>query len=204
MRIIGLTGSSGSGKSLIAKYFGEHGCAIIDADLVSHTVTNSNTSCQQDLSLAFGEDLIRPDGTLDRVRLAAIVFSDQEKLETLNKIVLPYILEEIGKRISELKQAGYHMLLLDAPTLFEAGADSICDFIIAVCADPEIKLKRIMERDKLSIEAASMRMGAQKDDSFYHAHANLVLYNDKSQEELFQKVSVVFKELLKQFDIKSL
>jgi dephospho-CoA kinase len=197
--VIGLTGQSGSGKSFLSSCFLEKGIPVIDADKVSHRVTGSDPDCMNAIRMAFGASVFDEDGLLNRKRLGRIVFSDPEKLKLLNKTVFPFITREIEAQINAAESAGQSLLLLDAPTLYEAGADRFCSFVVAVCAPFEFRLKRIVERDGLSKEAALLRLSAQHEDAYYEEKADLVLYNDGTKEEFLKKADELIEVLIRRF-----
>ncbi|MEG2074402.1 MAG: dephospho-CoA kinase, partial [Angelakisella sp.] len=132
----------------------------------------------------FSPLIIDKDGNLNRRKLAQIVFRDGEKLERLNSIIFPYILEEAAQDIQKAKQAGAKLIVLDAPTLFESGADSFCDKIVVVSADDTTRLGRIMKRDKISPDEAARRMGSQHTDEFFASHADYIISNSGDSVEL--------------------
>jgi len=199
MKVIGLTGQSGSGKSFLGQIFTENGIPSINADEVSHKVTGSDPGCLSALRRAFGDGIFEADGTLSRKKLGAVVFSAPEKLTLLNRTVFPFINREIERRIAEEEARGTELVLLDAPTLYEAGADRYCDFVAAVCAPFEARLERIIERDKISREAALLRLRAQHDDAFYREKADAVLVNDADKEAFAKKINELIYTLRERF-----
>ena len=199
MKVIGLTGQSGSGKSFLGQIFTENGIPSINADEISHKVTGSDPECLSALRQAFGDGVFESDGALSRKKLGAVVFSDPEKLVLLNRTVFPFINNEIERRIAEEASKGAKLVLLDAPTLYEAGADRYCDFVAAVCAPFEARLERIVERDQISREAALLRLRAQHDDAFYRERADVVLVNDADKEIFAEKISELIHTLYKRF-----
>ena len=197
--VIGLTGQSGSGKSFLSSRFSEKGIPVIDADAVGQKVTGGNPGWLRALRAAFGNNIFEPDGSLNRKKLGAVVFSNPAKLELLNQTVFPFITREIGRLIADEDAAGGRMLLLDAPTLYEAGADRFCRYVVAVCAPLEFRLQRIMERDSLSKESALLRISAQKDDSYYADRADFILHNDGTKEEFLRKADELIELLTRRF-----
>ena len=159
--VVGLTGQTGAGKSTVSKIFASNGFAVIDADHVARQVVEKGTKCLDEIIDFFGEGVVCEDGTLNRKALAAIVFSDKAKLETLNTITYPYITGEILRQIRVHSMKGEKLILLDAPTLFESRADDFCEIIISVLADADIREKRIISRDGLTQEQARKRMNSQ-------------------------------------------
>lgn len=178
--ILGLTGPSGAGKSLVAKHLRDaHGFAWIDTDAVYHELTSSPSPCLDELQEAFGTGIIK-DGALNRPALAAIVFAGgaQDKLLLLNAITHKHVIAESAKRIEAAKERGARGAILDAPLLFEAGADALCTHTCAVLADRAVRKARITARDNLSEDAADKRLDAQKPDAFYAERADFVFENN--------------------------
>ena len=154
MKIIGLTGGSGTGKGTVAARMRSLGAGWVDADAVYRGLCAENRAMLDALDAAFG-GVTDENGALDRPKLAKIVFSDPEKLAELNRITTPYI--RAASLAAIRAQSACPVVLYDAPTLFEAGADDFCDAVIAVLAPHDTRVSRIIERDHLPEEAASMR-----------------------------------------------
>ncbi len=154
--ILGLTGGTGSGKSLISAYLEKKGAYIIDADKLSRDITGKNGIAIPEIEKYF-PDVVK-DGVLDRRALGKIVFSDREKLSLLNEITHKYIKQLTEEEIK--KSEG--LIVLDAPLLYEAGEDKLCDKVLFVSADDEIRLERIIKRDNLSYDDAKKRIEARK------------------------------------------
>lgn len=176
--ILGLTGQTGAGKSTLHSVAEEKGFYVIDCDKVAHSVLDQNEQLKSALVKAFGD--ILSDNKIDRKKLAARAFSSKENTELLNKTELPFIINKINCIIENAKS---EYIMLDAPTLYESGADSICNFVVALLASEEIRKKRIIERDNLSEEAAELRLSAAKTDDFYIERADKIIYNNGSIEE---------------------
>ncbi len=170
--IIGLTGPTGSGKTTLCETAAEMGFSVIDADKVAHEVTDKNEVCKAELENAF-HDILGADGSLNRKALAAKAFRDKVSTETLNRITLPHIMKEIEIIINESGDK----ILLDAPTLYEAGADRLCHSVIGVLAPESIRLRRIMARDGIDQSAARLRMSAGKPDEFYREKCSIIIEN---------------------------
>lgn len=160
-RIVGITGPSGSGKSLLSREIEKLGIPTIDADAVYHDMLIPPSRCLDAIALAFGKDILSADGSLDRTVLATRVFADPEQLDLLNRTVLPIVIEEINEMISALDANGAHTVALDAPTLIESGFYKSCDMVIAVIAPISDRTERIMKRDGISLERAKARVTSQ-------------------------------------------
>ncbi len=196
MRIIGLTGPTGSGKSTVAELLREMGCAVIDCDKVAREVVEKGSPLLDALSEAFGDAVLRADGSLDRKGLAAKAFCDAESTELLNSIMLPFIAERIKERLMLLSDDGVDITVLDAPTLFESGLDSECDSVIAVLCNEKIRKQRIISRDNLTEEQAKVRLKASKPDSFYTERTKHIVLGDKTVSEVKVAVTKIIGELL--------
>ena len=177
MKIIGLTGLTGAGKSTVAQKLIAYGCYHIDADKVAREVINNNENVKNKLKKRFGNDVINADGTTNRPLLASRAFADEESTNALNEITHPAVIEEIKSIIKDMEEVGYRGIIIDAIALFESGLDSLCDFNVTVIAPKEIRLERIMKRDNITEEKALERINAQKDESFFTSRADFVLWN---------------------------
>lgn len=181
MKIIGLTGPSGAGKSTVAGFFAAYGIPAIDADRVYHDILAAPGPCTDELTAAFGRDVLNESGLVDRKKLGAAVFGRPDtpaRLHTLNGITHKYVMAKVREETENYRRNGVRAVLFDAPQLFEAGADRTCDLVIGVLADKTHRLRRIMRRDGIDEAAALARLAAQKDDDFYRARCDLVLENN--------------------------
>ena len=196
--ILGLTGPSGAGKGVVAQHLRDaHGFAWIDTDAVYHDLTSSPSACLDELRAAFGDGVIK-DGALHRPALAAIVFSPdaKDKLELLNRITHKHVLAVTEQRIEQARHDGATGAIIDAPLLFESGADATCTHTLAVLADKETRLARIMARDNLSAEAAQKRLDAQKTDDYYCERADFIIKNNGDIQSVQTYADALVKELL--------
>lgn len=185
--VIGLTGQTGAGKSSVSKIIRSQGITVIDCDAVSREVVANEKGCLADMALEFSIAILNMDGTLNRKRLAEIVFSDSKKLERLNALIFPYIRSYLKDKLELLEAQGERVVVLDAPTLFESGIDADCDSVISVIAPEALRLNRIVVRDHLTDEEARRRIAAQHKDSFYTTRSQIVIINDKDEQELHVK-----------------
>lgn len=179
--VIGLTGKTGAGKSLVASLFAEKGCVIIDCDKIARELTADGSPFVKTLCENFGED-IAENGVLDRKKLASVVFADEEKLHLLDSLTHPEIIRiSLGRAEKAVKE--HRPAVIDAPLLFECGIDRNCDITVAVTAPDDVRLRRIMKRDGISEEAAKARMASQKlTDAYYRGHADYVINNPDTDE----------------------
>ncbi|MBR2454922.1 MAG: dephospho-CoA kinase [Clostridia bacterium] len=196
MKIIGLTGLTGAGKSTVAQKLMAYGCYHIDADKVAREVINNNENVKNKLKERFGDDVIHDDGTTNRPLLATRAFADEQSTNDLNNITHPAVTEEIQSIIKDMEEVGYRGAIIDAIALFESGEDALCDFTVAVVAPKEIRLERIMKRDNITEEKALERINAQKDESFFTSRADFVLWNYPPYD-----LNVEIKPIILQLDL---
>ena len=189
--VLGLTGQTGAGKSSLKSIAEKLGYFVIDCDIVAHAELEKDEA-KAALVSAFSADILNADGTLSRSALAARAFESEEKTELLNSTVLPFIVKEINAII---EKTGADKILLDAPTLYESGADSMCDFVIAVTADSLLRKKRIIERDKLTDAQAQSRINAGKSVEFYKERANVVIKNNGNLEEFQNEFEYIINNI---------
>lgn len=183
MKIIGLTGGSGAGKTRVAACFAALGAGTVDADAVYRALCASCRPMLDEIGAAFG-DVLDGTGALDRPKLAKAVFSDPEKLKKLSEITFPYIRAASEARFAALADEGRRVILYDAPTLYQTGADAMCDAAIGVVAPRETRVARIMARDGISREAACARIDSQPDESFYRRRCDFIIENGEDAEPL--------------------
>lgn len=196
MKIIGLTGLTGAGKSTVAQKLMAYGCYHIDADKVAREVINNNENVKNKLKERFGDDVINDDGTTNRPLLATRAFADEQSTNALNEITHPAVTEEIQSIIKDMEEVGYRGIIIDAIALFESGEDALCDFTVAVVAPKKIRLERIMKRDNITEEKALERINAQKDESFFTSRADFVLWNYPPYD-----LNVEIKPIILQLDL---
>ena len=188
MRIIGVTGPSGSGKTVLTEYFSNLGVPTLDADALYHSMLIPPSACLDAICDAFGNDVLSPDGTLNRTALSKIVFNDPKKLKLLNKTVLDIVIKKIRELISDLEAQGKTCVIVDAPTLIEAGFDKECDEVVVIIAPKNERILRISERDSIDVESATARVEAQKSDDFYVSAADYVILNNKGESEYLSQI----------------
>lgn len=191
MKIIGLTGASGSGKSVIAKMFG---FPIVDADKAAR-VAVEDKDCLNALVESFGKEILNEDKTLNRKELAKRAFISKEKTDVLNSITHPFIIKIMNDEIEKLKLNGEKAIVLDAPQLFEAKCEDICDVVIGVLADKNIRMKRIIARDNINEDDASIRLSAEKSDEFFKSRCDYVIINNGSVETLKLNADEILRKI---------
>lgn len=195
MVIIGLTGGSGAGKGTACLFFEKLGCAVVDADATYRALCSTCRPMLSELSAEFGE-VLSVDGSLDRKKLGAIVFSDPQKLTRLNQITHPYVRAAAREAFGRYAQEGRKACIYDAPTLFEAGADTLCDVRVGVIADRDIRLARICARDGIDKAYAAKRINSQKSDEWYQQHCDYIITNNSDPASLEKQVRTVFKNIM--------
>jgi len=195
MKIIGVTGTTGSGKSTFCRLLSKYGIKVIDCDKIYNDVTLKNEDCLSKLKENFPV-AVDGDGNLNKKKLSAIVFSNKDKLQLLNDITHPFVLETIGDMIKEYAFSHEKAVVVDIPLLFESGFDKKCDVTVAVIAPYEKKLLRLKERSKLSEEEISLRLQKQKNEEFLKNNCNFVVENDSDIESLEKKAADFFKNVL--------
>ena len=183
--VVGLTGQTGSGKTTVCDVFSSNGFSVINADMIARKVVEKGKPCLEDISDFFGSDVISIDGTLDRKKLASMVFTDKSQLEILNSITYPYITSEILRTIKRFSSEGRKLILLDAPTLFESRADDFCELIISVISRDDLRKARIMERDGITEEEAVNRMNSQLEEEFFRNNSDFIIKNNSDALNLY-------------------
>ena len=193
--VVGLTGGSGAGKSVVSAALAAKGAGWVDADAVYHGLCTPGSELLRTLEETFG-GVLTAEGALDRPALAKKVFSDKTQLQKLNGITTPRIRAAMAQRAAELFAAGCPVVLYDAPTLFQTGIDADCACVIGVIADRETRMARIMARDGLSEEAAAARIGNQPDSDFYRARCKFIIENNGTAEEAAASAEALWDSLI--------
>jgi len=198
MLVIGLTGGIASGKSTISDNLRKMGAVIIDADILSRQVVEPGEEAWRKIWRYFGSQAFNEDRTINRKKLAAIVFSDPEKREILNEIVHPEVLDKTKLLIAQYKEEGLApMIVVDAPLLIEAGMDKMVDEIWVVAVDEEQQVKRVMARDNISREAALKRLNSQMPMAEKLKYAHRVLDNNQDLAHTINQLQEILRKVLK-------
>ncbi len=192
---VGLTGGIGAGKSEVSQLLAAQGATVIDADAVAREVVGPGTPGLAEIAEAFGPGVLRPDGSLDRPRLAQIVFADPELRATLNSIVHP----RVAARMSEIEQATgtAGIVVHDVPLIAENGLASSYDVVVVVDAPQRAQADRLVRHRGMTREQAMARIGAQASRKERLAIAGIVIDNSGSLSELDRQVGELWTELRK-------
>ncbi len=192
IKIIGLTGQSGSGKSTVSEYFKKRNITVINADKLVREIYNANSPCVKTIAATFGDDVLDKNGEIIRPILAQKAFSSREATIKLNTVVHPFVTYEFLKQVNRALKYGEKYVLYDAPQLFESNADLICDVIISVIADKEVRLKRICARDNIDYNSAELRINAQFDEEFFRQNSDFIIDNNSDIEFLEKQAQRCF------------
>lgn len=204
IKIIGLTGPSGAGKTEVTKIISEiyPNILIINLDKISHDLLKNNLELKNKIIKNFSNKILDNKNNniinIDRKKLGEIVFCDKQKLDLLNNIMFSYIKKQVFNIINFYKNK-YKIILLDAPTLIQSGLYKTCNKIIVVTADKKIRLNRIINRDKILLNQAVLRLDNQLPDEEYLKIADFVINNNNKFSELKQNIIYIIKKLLEDF-----
>lgn len=197
MKVIGITGASGSGKTTISQILNKRqDTKIIDADKMAKQMTGFETEYFEEIKKVFEKDeIILEDGSLNRPKLANLIYNNEENLRKLNSItfkhLIPKIVSEINNVTSDIK-----IIIIDAPLLFEAGLDKYCDCTVTLYVPDKLKIARICKRDNITENIAKDRLKIQNDNEFYCKKSDYTIVNDENTtlEELERKINEIIEE----------
>ncbi len=194
--VFGITGPTGSGKTTVSNLFRDKGIHVIDCDKIAAYVTEKKHDCIEELRDAFGDTVFNVDGTLNRPSLASIVFGNDEKLKLLNKITHKYIKEQIEKEITDSKA---DIIAIDGAVIIGSPVMDICEKLLVVIADTDVRLKRIMKRDNISFDSAQKRISSQMSNEEYERYADFIIKNNDNMRlgEKFEEVYCNIKNFSK-------
>lgn len=196
--IIGVTGGIGAGKSSVSNILRSMGALVIDADKISRHVVEPNQVAWLKIKQAFGSDVFREDNTLDRKKLAGIVFVSKEKKLLLESIIHTEVVSIIKERIDSLQKQDYNgMIVLDVPIPVENGFLDTVDRVWVVVSDDELRIKRIINRGGISREDAENRIKSQLTQDEYKELAHDIIENNGSLDELREKVEALYAKTIK-------
>lgn len=193
--IVGLTGGIASGKSTVAEMFEELGVPVIDADVIARQIVEPGEPALREIAEAFGDEVVREDGALDREALGARVFEDEGARDRLEQITHPRIAQKMRERADELREEGHRWVLYDAALIVENNMHRWLDALVVVAADPAVQEARIVERDDLTPEEARKRIDAQMPLEAKVEVADYVIDNNGSLERTRRQVEDVFERI---------
>ena len=192
MTVVGITGGSGSGKTTALEVLKDHGALVLDCDAVYHELLDQSETLKSDLAAAFPTAL--EEGKISRGILGGIVFRDPEALQTLNTLTHRHIGQEIRSRLRRFAMEGGRLAAIDAIELISSGVAADCDFTVAVLAEEETRVARIMARDGISREKALLRIRAQHPDSYFISHFDYVVHNNGDTASLSREMNSILEE----------
>lgn len=199
MLVVGLTGGTGAGKSIVASLFAKHGYRYISADEVYRALSSRETECTRGIAAAFGARAVIPGGGIDRKYIASLVFGSSreaaENLKKLDRVTHKFVTAEMDKLTEEFAASGSRSVIIDAPQLFESGYDGKCDVTVGVIADTERRIQRLTDRDGLTRGDAERRIAAQLPDGFFRRRCDYIIDNDGTLDTLTAKTELVIAEI---------
>lgn len=195
MKIIGLTGQSGAGKSEACAFFKKYGIPCVNTDEVYHGLLKRNSLLVCELVRSFGIEISDNAGGINRKALAGIVFSSKEALEKLNKITHKHILSVSEDMLKEYERLGHYAAVIDAPQLFESGFDKKCDVTLGIISNDDILIERIILRDDISRSDAETRLKNQHPKEFFINNCTYTIENTHGLDELEKAVVSIINKL---------
>lgn len=192
MRVIGLTGNSGCGKGVVAEIMSKYGALILDCDKIAHDNMEPLGIAYREITEAFGDSILNKDYTINRKILGSIVFKDKEMLTLLNSITHKYVIEVINNTI--MLNRDKNLIVIDAPLLIEAGLKRYCDSVWLVYAPFEVRIERVMKRDKIGRKDALLRFENQMSIDELKKYSDVIIENNCSLEKLEKTVLEKMKE----------
>ena len=182
MKVIGITGSSGAGKSTVCEMIQSlYDVCIINADQVAKDLSQKGSSYVEGIAHIFGKSILTSDGELNRKKLADFIYHDDQKRKMLNGYTFNHITKQIKKMMAETDK---EIVVIDAPLLFEAELDKICDASIAIISQKDLQIERICKRDGITEEVAEKRISIQEDNDFFKARCDYVIENNDKIEDV--------------------
>jgi dephospho-CoA kinase len=192
--VIGLTGGIGCGKSEAAKFLSSLGAAHLDADVISHELTEAGGAALPEIRRVFGEAAFNEDGSLDRASLGKLVFGSEPARRALEGIIHPLVQREMLTRMDAAARAGASVVILDVPLLFETGMDALCDEPWALYVEREKQVMGVMTRDGLTREDAAARVDSQMPAEARNARATHAINTDQPVERTRQVLSQLYRQ----------
>ena len=203
MMKVGLTGSIAVGKSFVVSVLEELGCATFDADKIAHSVMQPGHPAYLEIVREFGQEVLAEDASIDRNRLGAIVFADDERRKRLNEIVHPRVIEEQNRLLNEAERVDPDgIAVVDAALMIESGGYSRFDTLIVVFCDRETQIERLMRRNSITREDAERRISAQMSSDEKRLYADYEIDTTGTHEETRLRVKEVYDQLRKLADTR--
>ena len=196
MKILGLTGSIGMGKSTVSKFFKEARIAVFDSDQSVHGLMNKGGEAVGEVAKAFPESYV--EEAIDRQILGANIFKNPEALKKLENILHPLVSKARKKFLEEMKEQDKELVLLDVPLLFETGIDSLCDYILVVTAPAEVQKERVLARKNMSEEKFNSILANQMRDEIKRQKADFLIFTDKGFENAKAETSKIIAKLTRE------
>ena len=193
---IGLTGSIGAGKSTVSERFRQLGALVLDADAISRSALERGGCCYAAAIGLFGDEIVRADGSIDRKRVAALIFADEALRQQLNALIHPAVQAEM-LRLAAAEKDLRRPVIFDVPLLFETGMDALCDEVWVMSARREIQIQRIMARDGLNQQQAEARVDSQMDPEEREKRAGRVISSEKPLDKMQAEITGLYQQLLK-------
>lgn len=198
MIVIGLTGSLGSGKTTAARFFKKKGAIILDADKIAHQKYKIGTKYWQRIKKCFGEEILNKDQTVNRKKLAQVVFGEQERIDRLCTIIHPAVIREIRTKLKAIRKKDKGaIVIIDAPLLFETGLDKIADFTVCVWLPCHLQMERIVTNGTLTKKEALCRLKNQMAAIYKKRKSDFIIDNSGSFLETEKQVDKIVEEMKK-------
>lgn len=194
MKIIGLTGGIGTGKSTVSRFLIEMGAVVINTDEVAHEALQSDIELQQEIAADFGDQILTAEGRIDRKRLGEIVFTNPYALARLNRIMHPRLYETVQAQLENYRQQQAEVIILEVPLLIEAGWTSLVDEVWITVAPEATVLKRLQRQVGLSAKQALVRIRSQMPTQERIKHADVVIDTDCRLDELKARAAQLWSE----------
>lgn len=196
MKIIGITGPTGAGKTTALRAVTDLGGCVIDCDQVYHQLLEESAPMRNELTERFGSGILDSEQRLDRKKLGALVFQDKALLTDLNTITHRYVCQRVEELLRTAQAEGRPLAAVDAIALIESGLGTLCDAVVGILAPPEVRVRRIMARDGISEDYARMRVKAQQSDAFFQQNCTAILENTGEEAGLTRQAKALFEKIM--------